>query len=441
MNVALVGFGIENQAAYRYWAAKGANITVCDQNSNTELPDNAQGQLGDGYLDNLDRFDVIVRTVGMHPRIILDKNPTVATKLTTAVNIFFEECRKPIIGVTGTKGKGTTSTLIHRILEAGGKKSVLAGNIGTPMLDMLAEAQSAEYVVLELSSFQLYDLKYSPAIAVCLMVVPEHLNWHSNFEDYKHAKSNLFRYQNSDDVAIFNALSPASHDIAAASPSSHKLTYAVAPAGQVAPPLCTVYVKEDAIFHHQQVAIGIADVALPGWHNLENICAAIAATWHLIGGNTEVIRSVTTTFSGLEFRLQFIRELNGVKYYNDSFSTTPETAIAALRSFVQPKVIILGGADKGTPFDELAAEVIKSNIKHVLAIGDTGQVIATLLHKQGFSNVTTTGLDTMPAIVKKAHEIAEPGDIVLLSTGCASFGMFKDYKDRGQQFNQAVNNL
>src|SRR5690606_16410074 len=122
-------------------------------------------------------------------------------------------------------------------------------------------------------------------------------------------------------------------------------------------PLCTVYVKEDAIFHHQQVAIGIADVALPGWHNLENICAAIAATWHLIGGNTEVIRSVTTTFSGLEFRLQFIRELNGVKYYNDSFSTTPETAIAALRSFVQPKVIILGGADKGTPFDELAAEV------------------------------------------------------------------------------------
>ena len=441
MNIALIGYGVENQSAYRFWKDRGADITICDQNSSLEMPEGASSQLGTGYLDNLDRFDLIVRTVGMHPRKIIERNPTAETKITTAVNIFFEECKTPIIGVTGTKGKGTTSTLIHRILEAAGKKSVLAGNIGRPMLDVLEEAKSADFVVLELSSFQLYDLKYSPYTAVCLMVVPEHLNWHEDFEDYKRSKANLFRYQSTETVAVYNALSDTSRDIAAASPSAHKLTYAVAPAGQEAPPLCTVYVKDDAIFYHQQVVMGINEVALIGRHNLENVCAAIAATWHIAGGNGEVIRSAVSGFTGLEFRLQFIRELNGVKYYNDSFSTTPETAIAALKSFQQHKIAILGGSDKGIPFDELADEVVKNRVKHVLAIGDVGRNIATLLQNRGFTNITTEGLDNMSSIVNRARELAEPGDVVLLSTGAASFGLFKDYKDRGCQFNQAVQSL
>lgn len=440
MNIALVGYGVENQSAYRYFAAKGVYPTICDRNADIELPEGSEGHLGESYLDNLDQFDVIVRTVGMHPHIILDQNPTVSDKITTAVNIFFEECKTPIIGITGTKGKGTTSTLIAKILEAAGKKTVLAGNIGLPMLDVLDEAQLAEYIVLELSSFQLYDLKYSPERAVCLMVVPEHLNWHSDLEDYIQAKANLFRYQKSDDVAIFNAFNGNSRTIASASPAMQKLSYGV-PNSEQDTYGCAAYVRGDALFYNDQEVMKAAEVKLLGRHNLENVCAAIAATWELINGNIDAIRSVVTTFSGLEFRLQFIRELDGVKYYNDSFSTTPETAIAALRAFSQPKVVILGGSDKGIPFDELADEVVKSNVKHVLAIGDVGPAIATLLQKRSFTAVSTDNLSTMKAIIARARDLATAGDVVLLSTGAASFGLFNNYKDRGKQFNQAVQAL
>lgn len=438
MNVALIGFGIENQSAYRYWVGKGVIPTICDQNTAIALPEGATSQLGEHYLDNLGRFDVIVRTVGMHPQIILDKEPNVESKITTAVGIFFEECHTPIIGVTGTKGKGTTSTLITKILEAAGKKLVLAGNIGLPMLDILEQASNCDYVVLELSSFQLFDLKYSPQRAVCLMVVPEHLNWHKDYADYKHAKGNLFRYQNSDNVAIFNGLDAGSKEVAASSPASTKLTYAVPALGQDFTPLYTTYVLDDTIYYHNQPIMKTADVKLLGRHNLENVCAAITATWDITDGNVEAIRSVVSSFAGLEYRLQFIRELNGVQFINDSFSTTPETAIAALKAFAQPKIIILGGSDKGATFEELANTVITSNVKHVLAIGERGQAIAQALRNRDFVAITDQGLDSMPAIVAKARELTAPGDVVLLSTACASFDMFKDYKDRGKQFTDAV---
>lgn len=438
MNVALVGYAVENQAVYRYYAKKGVSLTICDQNPDIALPEGVQGSLGEGYLDNLDRFDQIVRSVGIHPNVILDKNPSVGPKITTAISLFFEDCKTPIIGVTGTKGKGTTSTLIHQILQAAGKKSVLAGNIGTPMLDVLDEAAGCDYVVLELSSFQLYDAGASPHIAVCLMVVPEHLNWHSDLADYTRAKANMFRYQNSDDVAVFNAFNSLSSQIAATSPASSKLTYAVPAIGEHVISLCTTYVEGDTIYTRKQPVMNISEIKLPGRHNLENVCAAIAATWDLIGGNAEAVRQAVTQFSGLEYRLQTIRELGGVKYVNDSFSTTPETAIAAIKAYAAPKILILGGSDKGIPFDDLANAVVGGNVKTVLAIGERGPAIAQLLQKRGFTNFLTANLDTMEAVVRKAYSLSEPGDVVLLSTGCASFGMFKDYKDRGTQFNQFV---
>lgn len=441
MNIALIGFGVENQAVYRYWTARGRTPTICDQNPGIVVPEGALSQLGENYLDNLDRFDIIIRTVGMHPKVILEKNPNVESKITTAVNIFFEECQTPIIGVTGTKGKGTTSTLIHKILEAAGKKALLAGNIGVPMLDILDQTSSYEYVVLELSSFQLYDLKQSPQRAVCLMVVPEHLNWHAGFEDYKHAKSNLFRYQNSDNVAIYNALSQASKDIAAASMATSKFTYAVPGESEDFTPLYTSYVLNDTIYYHNQPIMRVNEVKLLGRHNLENVCAAITATWDLIGEDPRPIVSVVSTFTGLEYRLQPIRELNGVSYINDSFSTTPETAIAALKSFAQPKIVILGGSDKGATFEELANTVISSNVKHVLAIGERGPTIAQALRNRDFVAITETGSEPMSGIVARAKELAAPGDVVLLSTACASFDMFKDYKDRGKQFTDSVQAL
>ncbi len=440
MNVALIGFGVENQAAQRYFAKRGVSLTVCDQNPSLELPEGVASNLGDNYLENLDKFDVIVRTSGMHPSVILDRNPSVASKITTAINIFFEECNTPIIGVTGTKGKGTTSSLIQEILVSASRKSVLAGNIGIPALDVLTEANQSEYVVLELSSFQLYDLKHSPKYAVCLMVVPEHLNWHRDFDDYIRSKSNMFRFQKGDDVAIFNALNKSSAGVANTSPAETKLKYAV-PSNNEDTYGCTTYVKNDRVYYNGQEIMSVSDVKLLGKHNLENVCAAITATWNLIDGNIEAIQQAVSSFSGLPYRLELVRELNGVKYYNDSFSTTPETAIAALQSFEQPIVAILGGSDKGVVFNELAKEIVKNNVKQVLAIGETGRVIATLLQNEGFSNITTEGLETMDDIVTTAERRAEPGDIVLLSTGAASFGMFRDYKDRGDQYNDSVNKL
>jgi UDP-N-acetylmuramoylalanine--D-glutamate ligase len=203
MKIAIVGYGVENQSVYRYFQRMGGQeVTICDQNENAEVPVESSSRLGPSYLEDLDSFDVIVRTPGMNRQTILDKNPNVSSKITTAVNIFFENNITPTIGVTGTKGKGTTSTLISKILEASGKKVVLCGNIGTPMLDKLEEAAVSDYVVMELSSFQLSDVRHSPETAVCLMVVPEHLNWHSDLNDYISAKQNIFKFQLRDNVTI-----------------------------------------------------------------------------------------------------------------------------------------------------------------------------------------------------------------------------------------------
>ncbi|MBA2279153.1 UDP-N-acetylmuramoyl-L-alanine--D-glutamate ligase [Candidatus Saccharibacteria bacterium] len=441
MKVAIVGYGVENQAVYRFFVDQKADITICDENKSVSVPEGVNTQLGVDYLNNLDGFDLIVRTVGMHPKVILEKNPIVKDRITTAINLFFENCSTPVIGVTGTKGKGTTSTLIHRFLETSGKKSLLAGNIGVPALDILEESKSYDVVVLELSSFQLYDLKHSPHITVCLMVVPEHLNWHSDYEDYKQAKANMFRYQNSDDFAIFNALSSSSKEIVAASLAATKLSYEVPAAGTHPTKQSTAYVDGDTIYYRAMEICKTSEVKLLGRHNLENVCAAIAATWNVIDGNIKAIRSVVSSFAGLPYRMELIRELNDVKYYNDSFSTTPETAIAAIQAFEQPKIVIVGGSDKGIVFDDLAAIIADSNVKHILAIGQMGPVISDLIRQKGLTPITTNNLDSMAKIVHKAQALSEPGDVVLLSTGCASFDMFKDYKDRGDQFNLAVQAL
>jgi UDP-N-acetylmuramoylalanine--D-glutamate ligase len=442
MKVAIVGYGIEGQSAYRYWSKQHADITICDRNDQLDLPKDAASQLGEGYLKDLDRFDVIMRTAGMHPHIILDANPGVGPKVTTVINEFMRVCPAPIVGITGTKGKGTTSTLIFKILQAAGFTAHLGGNIGHSPFDFISDVKKDDYVVLELSSFQLEDATHSPHVAVCLMVVPEHLNWHADLEEYKNAKSNIFRFQEIDDIAVYNALSNNSRDIAAFSGAQTIVPYGV-PAGgrQHLGKEVSVYVKDDRIFYEDTEICGTGDVALIGRHNLENICAAIAATWKLINGNTAAIKKVVKSFSGLEHRLEFVKYYNGVRFFDDSFSTTPETAIAAIQAFEEPKVLILGGSDKGVSFEALAEAVTNNNVRQVLAIGTMGPVIAEALLKRGFQAISNDQLDTMQAIVKVACKVARTGDVVLLSPACASFDMFKDYKDRGDQFKRAVRNL
>jgi UDP-N-acetylmuramoylalanine--D-glutamate ligase len=284
--------------------------------------------------------------------------------------------------------------------------------------------------VLELSSFQLYHFHHSPHIGVCLMVVPEHLDWHQDMQEYVEAKSNLFQYQSPEDIAIYFAGNKYSEEIANYSPGI-KIPYCKEPGAKVR--------TDGMIVIGEAEVINKSQVKLLGEHNLQNICAAVTAVWQ-ITQDADAIRKVLSSFSGLEHRLEFVRELEGVKYYDDSFGTTPETAVVALKAFTQPKVVILGGSDKGASYDELAEEVMENNVKHAIVLGDTGLKIAELLKQKGYTNISE-GLSTMPDIVNAARQHAQSGDVVLLSTASASFGMFHDYKDRGNQFKQAVEAL
>jgi UDP-N-acetylmuramoylalanine--D-glutamate ligase len=339
---------------------------------------------------------------------------------------------RQVIGVTGTKGKGTTSTLLAKMLEASGRQVFLGGNIGVPPLSFLNELNENSWVVLELSSFQLIDLRASPHIGVCLMVVPEHLNWHADMPEYVEAKAQLFEHQSSDDVAIYYGESELSREIASAG-AGRKLPFYESPGAWVNGNMITIDGAEICTTD---------ELKLLGAHNWQNVCAALTAYWQ-IDQNIDAARTVLTSFGGLEHRLELVRELDGIRYYDDSFGTTPETAIVALQAFAEPKVVILGGSDKGASYDELARTVVSSNVRKVVLIGEEGLKIQAALEAAGFHDFTPviTGREMMPTIVKTARENTQTGDVVLLSTACASFDMFDNYKDRGARFKHAVNEL
>jgi UDP-N-acetylmuramoylalanine--D-glutamate ligase len=430
MKVALVGYALEGHAAYQYWSKLGAEITICDQDATKELPDDASSQLGEGYLDNLDRFDVIWRTAGLNRNIILDKNPNVGDKITSTINEFLRVCpTKNVIGITGTKGKGTTSTLTANMLEADGKEVFLGGNIGVSPFEFLPKLKPESWVVLELSSFQLSDLEHSPKLALCLMVVPEHLNWHTDMDDYILAKAHLFQNQTPSDTAIYYARSDDSRRIAGYG-SGLKIPYFADPGA---------FVQGNAITIAGKEICQTDELKLIGEHNWQNACAATTVLWQ-ITQNVAAIRSVLTSFSGLPHRLEFVRELNNVKYYNDSFAATPDAAMAALNALHEPKVVIMGGFDRNLPLENLAESVKShdSDLRKLVLIGASAKRLADELDTTGFSNYEIEESKSMPEIVEHAKSYAQSGDTVLLSPGFASFDMFTNFADRGEQFKNAV---
>jgi len=433
MNVAIVGYGIEGRSALPYWLEKGADVTVCDQNTQIELPEGVKRQLGSDYLSNLDRFDVIVRTVGMHPKIILEKNPGVKDKITTNLDEFLRVCpTKNIIGVTGTKGKGTTSTLILKMLQTAGKHAFLGGNYGIPAFSFLSELTEDSWVVLELSSYMLYDIKSSPHIAVCLMVVPEHLDWHGDVDDYIQAKGNLFRFQTDQDVAIYYADSLESHKITSNSPG-RKITYYAQPGA---------YVKDGSIMIDETVLCRTDELKLLGKHNWQNVCAAVTVFWQVMQA-PDPIRQVLTTFTGLPHRLELVRELDGVRYYNDSFARDPYATEAAVEAIPDNKVLIVGCYERMIPLEHFA-DLIKQHskdIRNLLLIGQSAARVAEALQKAEYNDFKISTAKTMPEIVAEAKELAQKGDAVVLSPGFASFDMFKNFEVRGEEFKQVVHGL
>ncbi|MEX2028339.1 MAG: UDP-N-acetylmuramoyl-L-alanine--D-glutamate ligase [Candidatus Curtissbacteria bacterium] len=376
-----------------------------------------------------EHFDLIVRSPGVRPdHPLIKKLISKGAMLSSSTQMFFELCPCPVIGVTGTKGKGTTATLIYEMLKREGGDVHLAGNIGTPMLEVLPQLTAQSRVVLELSSFQLMDLKKSPHIAVVLMITQEHLDWHSSKDEYIKAKEPIVACQNEADVAIINQDFETSKSFAART-KAKVLFFSTQTQTNGA------YLEGDKIMYGGQVVCATRDVLLPGKHNLQNVLAALSVA-KLENVKNENIKKVLSSFKGLIHRLQLVSEVGGVKYYNDSFSTTPETTIAAIEAFRKPKILILGGSSKNSDFTSLGQTIVEDKtIKAIVLVGkEAGKIKEAIAAAGAFAGKILEGASNMPQIVKIAQSQALSGDIVILSPACASFDMFKNYQDRGEQF-------
>lgn len=422
--IAVIGEGVEGISSKAFLEKHGAQVTILDTRQS------------ENYLDNLEKYDLIVRSPGVKIATLAKKNSTIKNKLTSQTKLFFDLCPCPIIGVTGTKGKGTTSSLIYEMLKKCGKDAYLGGNIGKAPFEFFEQLKPSSVVVLELSSFQLQDLHKSPHIAVFLMVTSEHLDYHSNVEEYVEAKRQILKHQTKDDFAVINRDYPASNE---SDISTDGKVYFVSREREVEE---GCFAREGKIIIRTQIeeieVIKTSESKLKGEHNFENVCSATMAAY-LAGADLDSIRDVLKTFKGLEHRLELVDKINGVEYYNDSFSTTPETAIAAIEAFEKPEILILGGSSKNSNFDELGQILSsKQNIKAIIGIGKEWERIKSKINNQSSKILVVEGADTMEKIVLAASKIAVSGDIVILTPACASFDMFKNYKDRGIQFKQQV---
>ena len=430
MKIAIAGYGVEGKSSYAYWNTPEHDVTIADERTVLDdAPEGAKTILGEGAFDKLQGFDLVIRSAGVAPRKI-----TTSGKVWSATNEFFAQCAEknvPIIGVTGTKGKGTTCSLIASILRAAGETVHLVGNIGTPALDILPEIQENDVVVYELSSFQLWDLERSPQIAVVLMIEPDHLDVHESFSEYIQAKSNIVRWQTAGDVVIYHPTNEFSHAIAQVGQGT-KQRYGV-------PDDNGAYVKSNTFFVQENAICGVDTLHIAGVHNRENACAALSTVKAIAPEVTnEQIADGLAAFDGLEHRLKFVAEVNGVRYYDDSIATTPGSVIAAVRSFDAPKVLLMGGHDKGGDYGELLNVCKGADVK-VVAYGANRDTLKQLFDEVGVPCVVEPG--DMRAVVAAARTHATPGSVVILSPAAASFDMFRSYAERGDQFITAVKEL
>ncbi len=459
--VGIVGLSVEGLITLDYLQKSKAHITVYDQRDINNLPEsvrdainknNIKGSFGPDYLSGIEENELIVRTPGMplwdfQIQSAIKKGVTV----TSHTKLFFTQCPCPIIGVTGTKGKGTTASLIYEILKHSGKDVYLGGNIGTPPLSFIDKLNRDSWAVLELSSFQLEDLDKSPHIGVVLNITSDHLasqskespNYHRAHTDYLKSKQNILLHQNKNDFALLNYDSNTTKNL-------DKITkgevWYFSNRSELAKGSFVkngfIVIKDGSNTH---TVCKTDKVSLLGKHNLENITAAIT-TGYILKVSLDTIQKTVSLFKGLEHRLEFVREISGVAYYNDSFSTVPETAIAAIQSFSNPIILIAGGSEKNSDYKKLGEEIITSPVKAVILIGETGPQIKKAIVNAGYKTdkklpTIIEGSGSMKEIIHKTNSLSEKDDIVLLSPASASFGLFKNYKERGKLFKDYVTKL
>lgn len=447
--VAIIGLGVSNIPLIDYFHNLGASVAFFDKRPVEKLDKEAVQKihnynfdlyLGENNLENLKGFSIIFRSPSCRPDTpeIVDEVRK-GTVLTSEIEMLMQTCPATIIGITGSDGKTTTTSLIYEIIKQSGKKCYLGGNIGLPLFTKVREMTPEDVVVLELSSFQLMDMQISPHIAVITNISPNHLDIHKSYEEYIDAKKNIFKSQNENDILVINYDNEITKEFK--NEANGKVIY-----------FSRKSKLDDGIIYDDEKIkkckdkvrrhiLNVKDIHLRGVHNYENVCAAIAATASLV--EPEIQAKAIQNFKGVAHRLEFVREIDGVKWYNDSIGTSPTRTIAGLNSFDEKIVLIAGGYDKHLDYTPIAKPIVE-NVSKLILMGATAEkiekVVRDELEAQG-KDMPIYHCSSLNEVVNKAKEIATSDEIVLFSPASASFDLFKNFEERGNLFKELVNNL
>ncbi len=447
--VAIIGMGVSNIPLLDYFYEKKSKVMVFDNREISEMPKDIMDKiteysmefsLGKNYLSKLNNFDLIIRSPSCMPTIPeIEKEATRGAIVTTEVELLMKMCPCKIIGITGSDGKTTTTTLISEIIKAGGYECYVGGNIGTPLFTKLKDIMPDDVVVLELSSFQLMGMEISPDIAVITNISPNHLNIHKDYEEYIEAKKNIFKYQNKDGILVTNFDNEITKNASMQAKgkviyfsSKIKLDNGYIVDGN------TIKQCEDKLRKH---LLSSKDIIIRGTHNYENICAALAATETLV--DKDIAIETCKNFKGVAHRIEFVKEINRVKWYNDSASSTPTRTISGINSFHEDIVLIAGGSDKNLDYTPLAKPII-DNVKVLILMGETSEKIFNCVKNEEEKSKKQIKIFTCSSLnqaVILAKRNSKPGQVVLFSPASASFDMFKNMYDRGNQFKAIVQKM
>lgn len=454
--VAVLGIGISNIPAIKYLVELGAKVSARDKkeklHDSVDMLKNigVEFVLGDNYLKNLENYDYIFRSPGIKPFTYeIEKAVELGnTILTSEIEKVIELAPCKVIGVTGSDGKTTTTTLIAKFLEQAGYKVWLGGNIGTPLFSKLDEMKKEDVVVLELSSFQLMTLDKSPHISVITNISPNHLDYHKDYNEYIMSKANIFLSQNKNDILVLNKDCNITNNylkiIEDRNIDTNIRAFSVENAVKKGVYLKNNYIVSN-IFGKNEKICNIKDVKLVGIHNLANICAAATAIYDLVDKND--IKTVVTSFGGVEHRMELVAQKSGVKWYNDSIGTSPTRTIAGLKSFNDKVILIAGGYDKNIPYEPLSPYILEK-VKHLILIGKTATKIRNAVIAEAKKQevdlkeiLDIVEFNTLEECVNYANKIAKENDIVVMSPASASFDMYKNFEERGNHFKKLVSKL
>ena len=448
--VAFIGVGVSHTDLIKVFLSKGINCVICDKREESEFDAlliedfRAKGcefALGENYLDEIFNCDIVIRTPGMYYN---DPTLTKARKqgivITSEMETFFDLCPCKTYALTGSDGKTTTTTLVSEFLKAEGKRVHLGGNIGKALLPLVETISETDVAVCELSSFQLISMRESPDVAGITNIRPNHLNVHGTMEEYTQAKCNILYHQNAYSKAILSLDDEVTHGLADLV-RGELVWFSIKEK-----PDNGAFLREDGMLCYNERGkvteyVHMNDIKIPGMHNVEDYLTAIAMTYGEV--KPETVAKIAKEFGGVEHRIEFVRELDGVKYYNNSIASSPTRVLACLAAFDKKQIMIQGGSDKGVSFEPMAAPIC-DKVKVLILMGQTKDKIRAAV--EAAPNYKTSGIKIitvkdMAEAVQTAREFAEEGDIVSLTPACASFDMYRMFEDRGRHFKQLVNEL